>query len=78
MRNLRFGRKISLPSTVAIKHQIGTAEYAEFRVKKAKAEARAEAAHRQLSLAVPIVAPATEMKPDNVPVPLFSIKGLLC
>jgi hypothetical protein len=66
MRNLRFGRKISLPSTVAIKHQIRRAEYAEFRVKKAEAEARAEASHRQLSLVVPLVKSATEINLDNV------------
>jgi hypothetical protein len=42
MRTNRFGRKIKLPVTIAIKHQIRKLMYDES-VKKAEAEARAEA-----------------------------------
>jgi hypothetical protein len=38
----RFGRKIKLPATIAIKHQIRM-RMAQYEVKKAEAEARAEA-----------------------------------
>jgi hypothetical protein len=41
MRTLRFGRKLSLPSTIAIKHQVRTL-VAQYEVKKAEAEARVE------------------------------------
>ena len=41
MHTLRFGRKLSLPSTIAIKHQIGKM-MADDQIKKAEAEARAE------------------------------------
>jgi hypothetical protein len=41
MRTHRFGRKIKLPATIAIKHQIKM-RMAEYEVKKAEAEARAE------------------------------------
>jgi hypothetical protein len=37
----RFGRKLKLPSTIAIKHQIGKL-MAEDKVKKAAAESRVE------------------------------------
>ena len=40
MHTLRFGRKLSLPSTIAIKHQIGKM-MADDQI-KAEAEARAE------------------------------------
>jgi hypothetical protein len=40
MRTHRFGRKIKLPATIVIKHQISMAEY---EIKKVEAEARAEA-----------------------------------
>jgi hypothetical protein len=42
MRTHRFGRKIKLPATIAIKHQIRM-RMAEYEIKKAEAEARAEA-----------------------------------
>jgi hypothetical protein len=41
MRTHRFGRKIKLPATIAIKHQIRI-RMAQYEVKKAEAEARAE------------------------------------
>jgi len=43
MRTHRFGRRIKLPSTIAIKHQIRTL-MAQDEVARAEAEARAEAA----------------------------------
>ena len=42
MRTHRFGRKIKLPATIAIKHQIRM-RMAEYEIKKVEAEARAEA-----------------------------------
>jgi hypothetical protein len=49
MRTHRFGRKLKLPSTIAIKHQIGML-MSEDAVRKAEAEAgaRAEAIRGQL------------------------------
>ncbi|HWX14599.1 MAG TPA: hypothetical protein VNY06_07075 [Methylocella sp.] len=41
MHALRFGRKLSLPSTIAIKHELRKL-MADDQVKKAEAEARAE------------------------------------
>jgi hypothetical protein len=41
MRTHRFGRKIKLPATIAIKHQIRM-RMAQYEVEKAEAEARAE------------------------------------
>jgi hypothetical protein len=41
MHTLRFGRKLSLPSTIAIKYQIRKM-MADDQIKKAEAEARAE------------------------------------
>jgi hypothetical protein len=41
MRTHRFGRKITLPATIAIKHQVRM-RMAQYEVKKAEAEARAE------------------------------------
>jgi hypothetical protein len=42
MRTHRFGRKIKLPATIAIKHQIRM-RMAQYEVKKAEAQATAEA-----------------------------------
>jgi hypothetical protein len=47
MRTHRFGKKIKLPATIAIKHQIRTLMLEEA-LKNAEAEARAEANHEQL------------------------------
>jgi hypothetical protein len=47
MRTHRFGRKIKLPATIAIKHQIRKLMF-EDAVKKAEAGARAEAVRGQL------------------------------
>jgi hypothetical protein len=47
MRTHRFGRKIKLPATIAIKHQLRKLMF-EDAVKKAEAEARAEAIRGQL------------------------------
>jgi hypothetical protein len=41
MRTHRFGRKIKLPATMAIKHQIRM-RMAQYEIKKTEAEARAE------------------------------------
>jgi hypothetical protein len=46
MRTHRFGRKIKLPATAAIKHEIRM-RMAQYEIKKAEAEARAEAFHGQ-------------------------------
>jgi hypothetical protein len=50
MHTLRFGRKLSLPSTIASKHQVRTL-MAQYEVKKA--EVRVEVFRGQPSLAVP-------------------------
>jgi hypothetical protein len=47
MRTHRFGRKLKLPSTIAIKHQIRKLMF-EDAVKKAEPGARAEAIRGQL------------------------------
>ncbi len=47
MHTHRFGRKLKLPSTIAIKHQIRKLMFEES-VEKAEAEARAEAIRGQL------------------------------
>ena len=59
MRTHRFGRKIKLPSTTAIKHQIRM-RMAQYEVK----EARAEVLREQPSLAVPL--PATKIYANAV------------
>jgi len=48
MRTHRFGRKLKLPATIAIKHQVGKLMFEEL-VKKAEAEARADAFRGQPS-----------------------------
>ena len=48
MRTHRFGRKLKLPSTFAIKHQIRKLMF-EDAVKKAEVEARAEAIRGHLA-----------------------------
>jgi hypothetical protein len=48
MRTHRFGRKIKLPATIAIKHQIRM-RMAQYEVKRAEVEARAEAFRDKLS-----------------------------
>ena len=57
MHTLRFGRKLSLPATMAIKHQVRML-MAQYEVKKAEAEARPEVFRGQPSLVVPSVTPA--------------------
>jgi hypothetical protein len=47
MRTHRFGRKIKLPATMVIKHQLRKLMF-EDAIKKAEAEASAEAARGQL------------------------------
>jgi hypothetical protein len=47
MDTRRFGRKIKLPATIAIKHQVRKLMFEEA-VKQAEALARAEAIHGQL------------------------------
>ena len=47
MRTHRFGRKLRLPSTIAIKHQIRTMMFKDL-VKEAEAIARAEAIRQSL------------------------------
>jgi hypothetical protein len=53
MHTYRFGRKLKLPATIAIKHQTSNQQISklmfEDSVKKAAAGARAEAIHGQLS-----------------------------
>jgi hypothetical protein len=48
MRTHRFGRKIELPATAAIKHQLRKMMFEDL-VKKAEAEARAEVSRGQSS-----------------------------
>jgi hypothetical protein len=57
MHTLRFGRKLNLPSTIAIKHQVRML-MAQYELKKAEAEARPAVFRGQPSLAVPCVTPA--------------------
>jgi hypothetical protein len=47
MRTHRFGRKIKLPATMVIKHQLRKLMFDDA-IKKAEAEASAEAAREQL------------------------------
>jgi hypothetical protein len=47
MRTHRFGRKIKLPATIVIKHQLRKLMF-EDAIKKAEAEASAEAVRGQL------------------------------
>jgi hypothetical protein len=58
MPTLRFGRKLSLPSTIAIKHQVRTL-MAQYELKKAETEAKAEVVREQPSLAVLPAMPVT-------------------
>jgi hypothetical protein len=53
MRTHRFGRKIKLPATIAIKHQIRKLMF-EDAVKKAEAGARAEAVRPDLLFLMPL------------------------
>jgi hypothetical protein len=48
MHTHRFGRKLKLPSTIAIKHQIRKMMFEDF-TKEAEVIARAEAIRRSLS-----------------------------
>jgi hypothetical protein len=48
MHTYRFGRKLKLPATIAIKHQIRKLMFEDL-VKEAKVIARAEAIRRSLS-----------------------------
>jgi hypothetical protein len=52
MRNYRFGRKLVLPSTIAIKHQFRMQMALE--IKKAEDEANAEVFPAPSSIAVPV------------------------
>jgi hypothetical protein len=65
MHPLRFGRKLSLPSTIAIKHQVRTL-MAQYEVKKAEAEAGGEVFLGQPSLAVPSAMPVTEINANTL------------
>jgi hypothetical protein len=65
MHTLRFGRKLSLPSTIAIKHQVRTL-MAQCEVTKAEAEARVEVFREQPSLAVPSAVPVTEINANTL------------
>jgi hypothetical protein len=59
MRNLRFGRKIVLPSTIAIKHQVRMLMAIE--VKKIADEARAEVFPGSPSVAGPAAIPNADI-----------------
>jgi hypothetical protein len=65
MHTLRFGRKLRLPSTIAIKHQVRTL-MAQYEVKKAGAEASGEVFRGQPSLAVPSAMPVTEINANTL------------
>jgi hypothetical protein len=60
MCTLRFGRKLSLPSTIAIKHQVRMLMRHE--VKKGEAEVVRE----QPSLAVPVTEVSTNILSDGI------------
>ncbi len=57
MHTHRFGRKLKLPSTIAIKHQIKKLMLEES-VEKAEAGARAEAIRGQLREEIPPLVPS--------------------
>ena len=59
MRNMRFGRKLVLPSTIAIKHRFRMLTALE--VKKAENEARAEVLPGPPSIAVTTAMPVSEI-----------------
>ena len=65
MRTHRFGRKLTLPATIAIKHQIRI-RIAQCEVQKAETEAGAEVFRGQPSRAVPFAMPATEINANTV------------
>jgi hypothetical protein len=56
MHTFRFGRKLSLPSTIAIKHQFRML-VARYEVEKAEAEGRVDVLGGRPSLAVTSVTP---------------------
>lgn len=60
MRTLRFGRKLSLPSTIAIKHQVRMLMQHE--VKKGGAEV----VHEQPSLADPVTEVSANILSDGI------------
>ena len=60
MHTLRFGRKLSLPSTIAIKHQFRTL-VARYEIEKAEAEGKVDIFHCQPNPAVSSVKPMTEI-----------------
>jgi hypothetical protein len=60
MQTLRFGRKLSLTSSIAIKHQFRTL-VARCEVEKAEAEGRAEVCRGQTSPEITSVTPITEI-----------------
>ena len=64
MRTLRFGRKLSLPSTIAIKHQVRMLR--QYEVKKGEAEVRAEVIREQPSLAVPVTEVSANILSDGI------------
>ena len=65
MHTLRFGRKLSLPSTIAIKHQVRTL-MGQYEVKKAEAEARVEVFRGQPRLAVPSAVSVIEINANTL------------
>jgi hypothetical protein len=76
MQSRRFGRKITLPATMAIKHQIRML-MAQSEDKKTEAtEAGAEGFPGHPSPAVPSALPATEINGNAVPVALGSCEEL--
>jgi hypothetical protein len=62
MQTRRFGRKITLPATMAIKHQIRMLMAQNETKKTEAAEAGAEGFPGHPSAAVPSAVPATEIK----------------
>jgi hypothetical protein len=65
MHTLRFGRKLSLPSTIAIKHQFRTF-MARHEVEEAEAEGRVEVFHGQANLADSLVTTVGEINASSV------------
>ena len=65
MHMLRFGRKLSLPSTIAIKHQFRTL-VARYEIEKAEGEGRVDVLAGRSSPAVTSVTPITEIDPASL------------
>jgi hypothetical protein len=76
MQTRRFGRKIKLPATIAIKHQIRMLMAQDEDKKTEAAEAGAEGFPGHPSPTVPSAVPATEINANAAPVAFGSCEEL--